>query len=69
MGVERVCGNGRERGSLRECGKEVVKEAVECEVCERWFHIKCVGFAVGTYKVLMGQRNKSIGSAKDVIKG
>ena len=34
-----------------ECGKEVVKEAVECE---RWFHIKCVRVAVGTYKVLMG---------------
>lgn len=43
--LDEVCG---------ECGKEVVKEAVECEVCERWFHIKCVGVAVATYKVLLG---------------
>ena len=26
----------------RECGKEVLK-GVECEVCERWFQITCVG--------------------------
>jgi hypothetical protein len=23
------------------------KEGVECEVCERWFHIKCAGVAAG----------------------
>lgn len=46
--LDEVCG---------ECGKEVVKEAVECEVCERWFHIKCVGVAAGTYKVLGAEKS------------
>jgi PHD-finger len=40
-----------------ECGNKVVKEAVECEVCERWFHIKCVGVAVGAYKVLGAEKS------------
>jgi len=35
-----------------ECGKEVIKDGVECEVCEKWFHLKCAGVAIGTYKAL-----------------
>ena len=34
------------------CNKEVVKDGVECEVCESWFHCKCERVAVGTYKAL-----------------
>jgi len=34
------------------CNKEVVKDGIECEVCERWFHCKCEKVAAGTYKAL-----------------
>jgi len=34
------------------CNIEVVKDGIECEVCERWFHCKCEKVAVGTYKAL-----------------
>ena len=51
-----------------ECGKEVVKEGVECEVCERWFHIKCVGVAVSTYKALEWIKHY-IGTARGAVEG
>jgi len=34
------------------CNKEVVKDGIECEVCEKWFHCKCEKVAAGTYKAL-----------------
>ena len=41
--VKKACG---------ECKGEVVKDGVECEVCERRFHPKCAGVAAGTFKAL-----------------
>jgi hypothetical protein len=35
-----------------ECKEEVVKNGVECEVCETRFHPKCAGLAAGTHKAL-----------------
>jgi hypothetical protein len=55
-GKEEVCG---------ECGKE----AVECDVYDRWFHIKCVMVAVGTYKVLMGAEKSIHSFCKGCDKG
>jgi hypothetical protein len=38
------------------CGDEAENEAVECEVCEKWFHIKCAGIASGAYKALKADK-------------
>ncbi len=45
-------GGNEKKTECEECNKDVVKEGVECEVCERWFHGKCAGVAAGTYKAL-----------------
>jgi len=46
-------GSKESRKECNECGEDIVKEKVECEVCERWFHLKCAGVATGTYKALV----------------
>ena len=53
-----------------ECKEEVVKNGVECEVCETRFHPKCAEFATGTHKAL--EQDKSLhwyclGCSKGVV--
>ena len=40
------------------CHEGVMSNGVECEVCDCWFHSKCVGVAAGTFKAL--QQDKSL---------
>ena len=52
--VEKAASEAEEASEEKcgKCNKEVVKDGIECEVCERWFHCKCEKVAVGTYKAL-----------------
>lgn len=35
-----------------KCSKDVLKDGLECEICERWFHCKCEAVPSATYKAL-----------------
>jgi hypothetical protein len=51
-GVSESLGTKDVKKGCGECKEDVVKDGVECEVCEEWFHPKCVGVAAGTFKAL-----------------
>jgi hypothetical protein len=76
--MESAVGKDEKKGtsksdSERECStchEEVLNNGVECEVCDSWFHCKCVGVATGTYMAL--QQDKSLhwycqGCSKGVV--
>jgi hypothetical protein len=51
-------GETDDKGKCGNCSKEVLKEGIECEVCDRWFHCKCEGVSAGTYRAL--EQDKSL---------
>jgi hypothetical protein len=60
---ENLGGNDGKK-ACSECGEEVVEEKVEFEVCERWFHTKCAGVAVGTCEVQRSFINGRVSCAR-----
>jgi len=50
--------NKTEIAECGTCGKEVVLNGVECEICEKWFHGKCEDITQVTYEVI--QQNAAL---------
>lgn len=51
-------GSKTSSGKCGECDGKVGErdKAIECEICELWYHCKCVGMADDTYKVLSADK-------------
>ena len=50
-----------EDGPFRSCKNVVENEAMECEVCEQRFHIKCQSITKAEYKYIKGRsKNRSL---------
>ena len=48
--------------TCRNCQKEVFEEgdALQCEICQLWFHIKCQKINAKTYKFLSSQYDQGL---------
>lgn len=41
-----------EKDECTECGKNVTKDGIQCEICDRWNHSKCAGIKAEVYEFI-----------------
>jgi hypothetical protein len=48
---------GGKSDNCNHCNKKVKEKekALQCEICEMWYHIECRGVSVAMYKLLIGE--------------
>jgi PHD-finger len=41
-----------EKDECRVCGKNVIKDGIQCEICDEWNHSKCAGITAEAYEFI-----------------